>query len=155
MPNSTNNGADTKLTVNGVEVPIPANGTSQQTVVGNGSPTSVTISSSQDSTGQATNNNNIYTHLNVSTTTHSNDSTSLAKSKKAQVLARFALGNFWAPVGSSIMEREEVVHVMNHLMSGPEGRKAAHKIDAAISGLPGLHGLKIVEDSLDKLGIPA
>jgi len=40
-------------------------------------------------------------------------------------------------------------------MSGPEGRKAARKIDAAISGLPGLTGLRIVEDSLDKLGIAA
>jgi hypothetical protein len=79
----------------------------------------------------------------------------LAKSRKAQVLARFALGNFWAPVGSSIMERDEVIHVMSHLMSGPEGRKSARKIDAAISGLPGLTGLKIVEDSLDKLGIAA
>jgi hypothetical protein len=79
----------------------------------------------------------------------------LAKSKKAQVLARLALSNFWQPVGSSIMERSEVVHVMNHLMSGPDGRKAAHKIDSAISGLPGMEGLRIVEDSLDKLGIAA
>jgi hypothetical protein len=79
----------------------------------------------------------------------------LAKSKKAQVMARIALGNFWAPVGSSIMERVEVKHVMNHLMSGPEGRKAAHKIDAAIAGMPGLKGLTIVADSLDALGIAA
>ncbi|MEJ1231419.1 MAG: ferritin-like domain-containing protein [Galbitalea sp.] len=79
----------------------------------------------------------------------------LASSKKAQVIARLALNNFWAPVGSSIMERAEVVHVMNHLMSGPEGRKAARKIDTAISGLPGMQGLTIVEDSLDSLGIAA
>lgn len=79
----------------------------------------------------------------------------LAKSKKAQVIARFALGKFWAPVGSSIMERVEVQHVMNHLMSGPDGRKAARKIDAAISGMPGLAGLTIVDDSLNALGIAA
>ncbi|MCU1406909.1 MAG: ferritin-like protein [Glaciihabitans sp.] len=79
----------------------------------------------------------------------------LAASKKSQVLARFALKNFWAPVGSSIMEREEVVHVMGHLMGGPDGRKGAKKIDAAISGLPGMQGLRIVEDSLDALGIAA
>jgi len=77
----------------------------------------------------------------------------LAQSKKAQVLARFALKNFWAPVGSSIMEREDVVHVMTHLMSGPEGTKAAHKIDTAISGLPGMTGLTIVADALKGLGI--
>ncbi|MCU1556346.1 MAG: ferritin-like protein [Microbacteriaceae bacterium] len=79
----------------------------------------------------------------------------LAKSRKAQVIARFALKNFWAPVGSSIMERSEVVHVMNHLMSGSEGRAAARKIDSHIAGLPGMTGLTIVEDSLDSLGIAA
>lgn len=79
----------------------------------------------------------------------------LAKSKKAQVIARFALGKFWAPVGSSIMERVEVQHVMNQLMSGPDGRRAARKIDSAIGGMPGLKGLTIVEDSLNALGIAA
>ena len=79
----------------------------------------------------------------------------LAKSKKAQVIARFALNKFWAPVGSSIMERVEVKHVMNHLMSGPAGRKAARKIDSSISAMPGLTGLTIVENSLNALGIAA
>jgi hypothetical protein len=79
----------------------------------------------------------------------------LAKSKKAQVFARFALSNFWAPVGSSIMDKVEVQHVMGHLMGGPDGRKAARKIDTAISGLPGLSGLTIVDDSLNALGIAA
>jgi hypothetical protein len=79
----------------------------------------------------------------------------LAKSKRAQVIARFALKRFWAPVGSSIMDRVEVQHVMNHLMSGPEGRRAARRIDASISNLPGLEGLRIVENSLIALGIAA
>jgi hypothetical protein len=77
----------------------------------------------------------------------------LAKSTKAQKFARFALSNFWAPVGSSIMEKNEVKHVMSHLMGGVEGRKAARKIDTAISGLPGLEGLTIVDDSLNALGV--
>jgi hypothetical protein len=79
----------------------------------------------------------------------------LAASKKAQKFTRLALRKFWAPVGSSIMEKAEVVHVMNHLMSGPDGRKAAHKIDDSIARMPGLDGLRIVEDSLDALGIAA
>jgi hypothetical protein len=77
----------------------------------------------------------------------------LAKSTKAQKFARFALSNFWAPVGSSIMEKNEVKHVMGHLMGGEDGRKAARKIDTAISGLPGLDGLTIVDDSLNALGV--
>ena len=77
----------------------------------------------------------------------------LAKSTKAQKFARFALSNFWAPVGSSIMDKNEVKHVMGHLMGGEDGRKAARKIDTAISGLPGLEGLTIVDDSLNALGV--
>jgi hypothetical protein len=38
-------------------------------------------------------------------------------------------------------------------MGGVEGRKAARKIDTAISGLPGLEGLTIVDDSLNALGV--
>lgn len=79
----------------------------------------------------------------------------LARSTKAQKLARFALKNFWAPVGSSIMERAEVVHVMNHLMSGEEGMKAARRIDQNIARMPGLDGLTIVEDALAGLGVAA
>lgn len=79
----------------------------------------------------------------------------LARSKRAQVIGRFALKRFWAPVGSSIMERADVQHVMNHLMSGKDGREAARKIDAKIANLPGMQGLRIVEDSLDSLGVAA
>jgi hypothetical protein len=79
----------------------------------------------------------------------------LAASTKAQKITRFALSRFWAPVGSSISSTEDVRHVMTHLMSGPEGRRAAHRVDERISGLPGLDGLTIVQDALDGLGVPA
>lgn len=79
----------------------------------------------------------------------------LARSTKAQKFARFALKRFWGPVGSGIMDETEVKHVLGHLMSGPEGRAAARKIDDHISKLPGLSGLRIVENSLDVRGIPA
>lgn len=77
----------------------------------------------------------------------------LAKSRKAQVLARFALTKAWGPVGSSIMPDEEVRHVMGHIMGGPEGLVAVRKIDKNISRLPGMEGLTIVEDALVKRGI--
>jgi len=79
----------------------------------------------------------------------------LGKSKKAQVLARFALKNFWGPVGSGVMSDDEVKHVMGHLMGGPEGRREAAKIDAHIAKMPGLAGLTIVQDALDKRGVAA
>ncbi|WP_157002632.1 ferritin-like domain-containing protein [Agromyces laixinhei] len=79
----------------------------------------------------------------------------LGASVRAQKITRFALSRFWAPVGSSIMTVDDVQHVMHHLMSGPEGRRAARKVDDSISGMPGLEGLTIVQDALDGLGVPA
>jgi hypothetical protein len=69
-------------------------------------------------------------------------------------VTRFALSRFWAPVGSSISSDDDVRHVMTHLMSGPEGRRAARKVDDSISGMPGLDGLTIVQDALDRIGVP-
>lgn len=79
----------------------------------------------------------------------------LAKSRKAQVITRFALSRFWAPVGSGISSDEEVTHVMGHLFRGTEGRKLIRDIDSHIAKLPGMDGLTIVENALDKRGISA
>jgi hypothetical protein len=77
----------------------------------------------------------------------------LLKSKKAQKLTRFLLQKVWAPVGSSIMELDDVKFVFGQLMSGEEGRKAAEKLDANISNLPGMSGLTIFQKALDGLGV--
>ena len=79
----------------------------------------------------------------------------LAASKKAQVIARFALKKFWAPVGSGISSDEEVAHVMNRLFAGEEGRKLIRDVDSHIAKLPGMEGLTIVETALDARGISA
>jgi hypothetical protein len=76
----------------------------------------------------------------------------LASSKKAQVLARFALKNAWGPVGSSVMEPAEVTHVMSHIFAGPDGLREIRKLDEHISRMPGLDGLTIVETALKKYG---
>ncbi len=66
----------------------------------------------------------------------------LAASKKAQVIARFALSRFWGPVGSGIETDDEVVHVLSHLMGNEEGLVEVRKIDTNISKMPGLEGLE-------------
>jgi hypothetical protein len=78
----------------------------------------------------------------------------LLASKKAQVIARFALRKFWGPVGSTISTPDEVKHVMSDLFGGSEGRKLIRDVDSHISKLPGMAGLTIVETSLDARGIP-
>ena len=77
----------------------------------------------------------------------------LMSSKKAQVIARFALRKFWGPVGSTISSESEVKHVMNDLFGGSEGRKLIRDVDSHIAKLPGMTGLTIVETSLDARGI--
>jgi hypothetical protein len=79
----------------------------------------------------------------------------LARSAKAQKLARFALRKFWGPVGTGVMAESEVHHVLRHLMSGPDGRRAARTIDGHIQKMPGLAGLTIVQNALDARAIPA
>ena len=75
MSDPASNEVTARVTVNGVDVPVPVNSTSQQTVASDGNPTSVTISSGQSTTGRASGTNRTSTHFNVSTTTRSNDST--------------------------------------------------------------------------------
>ncbi|MCO6004059.1 hypothetical protein NE236_03625 [Actinoallomurus purpureus] len=77
----------------------------------------------------------------------------LARSEKARRLTRFALRRFWAPVGSGVMPEAAVRQSLRHLMSGPDGRRAAHGIDAHLQKLPGLANLHIVEAALDSRGI--
>ncbi len=81
--------------------------------------------------------------------------TRLAASKKAQVIARFALNKFWKPVGSGISPDSEVEHVMRQMFSGPEGRKLIQDVDSHIAKLPGMEGLTIVENSLERFHISA
>ncbi|MBX3196105.1 MAG: ferritin-like domain-containing protein [Microbacteriaceae bacterium] len=79
----------------------------------------------------------------------------LAESKKARVIARFALNKFWRPVGSGISTDDEVAHVMNELFAGTEGRKLVRDIDSHIAKMPGMEGLTIVENALEAFGIAA
>jgi hypothetical protein len=79
----------------------------------------------------------------------------LAKSKKAQVLARFALRKAWGPVGSTINTDADIKHVMGHLFAGEEGMREIRKLDEHISRMPGLDGLTIVETAMKAYGVAA
>ncbi|PPK98122.1 hypothetical protein CLV92_102275 [Kineococcus xinjiangensis] len=77
----------------------------------------------------------------------------LAASRKARVLTRLAVKTSWGLVGSSVMPREEVVHLLTYLFSGEEGLAAARKIDAKVHGLPGLEDTHLVERELRRYGV--
>lgn len=76
--------------------------------------------------------------------------TRLARSAKARRATRLALRTMWAPVGSAVMPEQETAFLLEHLLGGPEGRRHAERIDRRVRSLPGLDGLTIVQDALDR-----
>ena len=67
----------------------------------------------------------------------------LAESTKAQKVTRFALQNFWAPVGAGVMPDAECRFLISHLFGDDDGRAIAERIDRRIDRLPGLAGLDL------------
>ena len=64
---------------------------------------------------------------------------------------RLALKAFWTPVGAGPKSEQEVDALALYLFGdSAEGRQALREIDATISELPGLDGLTLLEDALDR-----
>ena len=68
----------------------------------------------------------------------------LADNRRAQWLTRQALKRFWAPVGSDVMPKSEVRHLISYLFGGEDGAAMVARIDRRIDSLPGLSGLGLV-----------
>jgi len=67
--------------------------------------------------------------------------------RRAQRITRWALQKFWTPVGAGINDSDDVRFMARYLFGGPEGQKAATRIDRCIDRLPGLSGLGLVAGS--------
>jgi rubrerythrin len=75
----------------------------------------------------------------------------LTGNRRAANVVRRALRAFWTPVGAGVKTDEEVDALALYLFGdGPEGRDAIREVDATIAGLPGLEGLNLLEDVLDR-----
>jgi hypothetical protein len=74
----------------------------------------------------------------------------LGTSKVAQRLTRFALQQWWNPVGSGVMPDSEVRFLVSHLFGDEEGAKVAQRIDRQVDRLPGLQGLHLVESAVER-----
>ncbi len=68
----------------------------------------------------------------------------LADSRAAQRMTRWALGHFWAPVGSGVVPDGEVTFLRNYLFGDDDGRAVADRIDRRVHRLPGLDGLNLL-----------
>jgi hypothetical protein len=75
----------------------------------------------------------------------------LTDNRRAAKVVRRALQAFWTPVGAGVKNDEEVDALALYLFGdSPVGRDAIREIDATIAGLPGLGGLTLLEDVLDR-----
>src|SRR5919199_170200 len=75
----------------------------------------------------------------------------LTGNPRAGRLVRWALKAFWTPVGAGVKTDEEVDALTLYLFGdAPEGRAAIREIDETIAALPGLQGLTLLEDVLDR-----
>ena len=75
----------------------------------------------------------------------------LAGNPRAGRLVRWMLKAFWTPVGAGVKTDEEVDALALYLLAdAPEGREAARSIDSTIAEIPGLEGLTLTEDVLDR-----
>ncbi len=75
----------------------------------------------------------------------------LTGNPRAGRMVRWALRSFWTPVGAGVKTEEEVDALALYLFAdGPEGRQAVRDVDGMVSELPGLQGLTLLEDVLDR-----
>jgi rubrerythrin len=71
-------------------------------------------------------------------------------SRMAQRAVRTGLRLFWTPVGAGVKSQEEVDSLTVYLFGdSAEGRQGMRDIDRAIAALPGLEGMRLLEDHLD------
>ncbi|MCA1834134.1 MAG: ferritin-like domain-containing protein [Actinomycetota bacterium] len=65
-------------------------------------------------------------------------------SARGQRLVKWALTNFWTPVGSGVRPQEETDFVIGHLFGGDAGDSAVRAMENELSKLPGLGGMRIM-----------
>ncbi len=75
----------------------------------------------------------------------------MERSRAARRMVRWVLKNLWTPVGAGVKTEEEVDALGLYLFAdSPEGFEHVRGIDETIADVPGLEGLTIVQDYLDK-----
>jgi rubrerythrin len=75
----------------------------------------------------------------------------LADNPRAQRLVRWALGRFWAPVGTGVRPQSETDFVVMHLFGDESGRAAVSEMEGELSKLPGLGGMRLMRRALARV----
>jgi hypothetical protein len=74
----------------------------------------------------------------------------MERSRGARRLVRLVLSALWTPVGAGVKSQEEVDALTLYLFGdSPEGREQLRGADETIAAVPGLEGLRILEEYLE------
>ena len=74
----------------------------------------------------------------------------LGRSAKARRITRWALQRLWAPVGTGVRPQDETDFSVAYVFGDDEGRRATREMDGVISELPGMAGLRIYQNELER-----
>ena len=77
----------------------------------------------------------------------------LGRSPKAQKVVRWAMEHLWAPVGTGVRPQVETDFVVTYLMGDDDGLTVAREMDETISEIPGLHGVRLVQDAVKEAAV--
>jgi hypothetical protein len=72
----------------------------------------------------------------------------LEDNPRAQRLVRWALDRFWAPVGTGVRPQHETDFVVLELFGDADGRAAIAEMEAEMSKLPGLGGMRLIRRAM-------
>jgi rubrerythrin len=74
-----------------------------------------------------------------------------AAPRRTRRVVRWMFENFWTPVGAGVKSEEEVDAIGLYLFGdSPEGREGVRDIDRTIQEIPGLEGMTLLEDFVDR-----
>ncbi len=75
----------------------------------------------------------------------------MERSRATRRMVRWVMSNLWTPVGAGVKSEEEVDALALYLFAdSAEGREQLRGIDETIAAVPGMEGLTILEDYLEK-----
>ena len=72
----------------------------------------------------------------------------LEDNTRAQKLVRWALDRFWTPVGTGVRPQEETDFVVFELFGDEGGAAAIAEMEAELSKLPGLGGMRLIRRAM-------
>ncbi len=79
-----------------------------------------------------------------------NSKTRLEVSSRTRKLTRYVLQKFWSPVGSGVKTNKEVARLIQTLFPSEKTHQLTRDVDQRISELPGLQGLKLMENYISR-----